>query len=70
MAEVTYRVCDRCGDKMDPENGWISRVSGDKHINKINLRYVLTGYVTSYSYELCSKCTKELENFLENYKAV
>lgn len=73
MAKIEYKVCDRCGQKME-YIGWTARI---KNVFKKGKRILITKYYNgnpdgySYSeryYELCADCTDKLKEFLSGKK--
>lgn len=70
MAEVKYKICDRCGEKMNYNTGWTSKIFGIKKVIRLKVVKYFCGNQDGYSYsdyqiELCKKCTEELFDFLE-----
>lgn len=69
MATVSYKVCDRCGQKM-VYSGWTAKIKGFKKFGlKLNILKLFNGNPDGYSYserdyELCSDCTKQFEEFI------
>lgn len=70
MADVRYKVCDRCGKKIEYSGKWVSLLYGvRKSGSKIKVCKVYSGNLSGYDYlehsmELCSECTEELSDFL------
>lgn len=58
MATVEYKVCDRCGEKIN----WRSRLKAIVEPRKV--QWVLFGYVTESTFELCGNCSDRLDAFL------
>ena len=69
MAEVRYRVCDRCGNKIEYK-GWVAKLFGMiKEHNQFKVYQSCNGNPSGYDYterhvELCDKCTEQLKHFL------
>lgn len=70
MAEVKYRVCDRCGNKIEYK-GWTAKLFGMiKEHNQFKIYNAYCGNPSGYDYtqrhvELCDECTKQLTCFLD-----
>ena len=70
MAEVRYRVCDRCGNKIEYK-GWTAKLFGMiKEYNQFKVYRPYCGNPSGYDYtdrhvELCTECTKQLMRFLD-----
>jgi hypothetical protein len=58
MGTITYKVCDRCGEKISPHSNRLSSFKKLKH------RLVLFGLVYEDNLELCGKCSEEFDDFL------
>ena len=75
MAEVSYKICDRCKKEMNYRKGWTSKLFGiEKKGSRFKVRRYYCGNVTGYDYldrgaELCVECTGQLMDFL-NGKAL
>lgn len=70
MAEVRYRICDRCGRKIEYK-GWVAKLFGMiKEHNQFKIYQSYNGNPSGYDYterhvELCDKCTEQLKHFLD-----
>lgn len=75
MATVTQKICDRCGKPIEYV-GWTSKIRNALRKGKtVKIHELLNGNPDGYSYldnqyELCRDCTKQLEKFLMNKKAM
>jgi hypothetical protein len=58
MAIVTYRVCDRCKKPIDDHSRRLSKV------RKAKVRSAFLGIVDEREFELCGKCSDELDKWL------
>lgn len=69
MAQITKKVCDRCGEEM-VYNGWTAKLNRVKKTgNGIKILKLYCGNPSGYDYteygaELCVECTKKLGLFL------
>ncbi len=73
MAKRTEYVCDRCGKPIKYVGWTATLLNVFKKGKRIKIRNLYNGNPDGYSYletqyELCSDCTKQLEEFLDGYQ--
>lgn len=71
MATLTQKICDRCGQPMEYKDWTGLLINVFKRGKSIKVLKLYNGNPSGYDYsescyELCSDCTRKLENFLMN----
>lgn len=62
MAEIRYRICDKCGKKLDKGIWGLKTWTNVRVLNRCFTLFVPSW--DDYNFELCEKCVKELKTYL------
>lgn len=63
MAQVNYFVCDRCDEQIETRGKWgVYKAKTEHRFSRIY------GWTAQRDFELCEKCTCELEDFFGIHK--
>lgn len=64
MAEVRYKVCDRCGAKISQHSKKLVK------LRRVKMVFNICGWMHEYEHELCGPCTEGLDYYMSSGKEV